>query len=68
MVLLAVVEYWDSRTEASGTLTRELAADANGRMAGAGVHLLGMFGIAMDLMRDWRSTPGAAEVLPFIDR
>jgi hypothetical protein len=36
-------------------------------MEDAGVHLLGMFGIAMDLMRDWRDTPGALEVLPFLD-
>lgn len=29
---------------------------------------MGMFGIAMDLMRDWRNTPGSAEVLPFLDQ
>jgi len=27
-----------------------------------------MFGIAMFLMKDWRNTPGTAEVLPFLDK
>jgi len=56
-----------ANTDASGTFTDKLAADANRRMEQAGVHLMGMFGITMDLMRDWRNTPGAAEVLPFLD-
>lgn len=56
-----------ANTDASGTFNDKLAADANRRMEAAGVHLMGMFGIAMDLMRDWRNTPGAAEVLPFLD-
>lgn len=56
-----------ANTDASGTFTDKLAADANRRMEEAGVHLMGMFGIAMDLMRDWRDTPGALEVLPFLD-
>lgn len=59
-------EVW-ANTDASGTFTDKIAADANRRMEQAGVHLMGMFGIAMDLMRDWRNTPGAAEVLPFLD-
>ncbi|TVY28763.1 putative hydrolase [Lachnellula hyalina] len=50
-----------------GTFSDKLAADANRRMEQAGVHLMGMFGIVMDLMRDWRNTPGTAEVLPFLD-
>jgi len=33
----------------------------------AGVQLMGMFAIVSDLMRDWRNTPGSAEVLPFLD-
>ncbi|KAI9778088.1 MAG: hypothetical protein M1839_008392 [Geoglossum umbratile] len=57
-----------ANTDASGTFTPELAADANRRMEAAGVHLMGMFGIAMDLMRDWRNTPGSAEVLPFLNK
>ncbi|KIW54872.1 hypothetical protein PV05_07203 [Exophiala xenobiotica] len=57
-----------ANTEASGTATPKLAEDANRRMEGAGVHLTGMFGIAMFLMKDWRNTPGTAEVLPFLDK
>ncbi|RFU25079.1 hypothetical protein B7463_g11260, partial [Scytalidium lignicola] len=60
-------EVW-ANTDASGTFNDKLAADANRRMEQAGVHLMGMFGIAMDLMRDWRNTPGASEVLPFLDQ
>jgi hypothetical protein len=48
-------EVW-ANTDASGTFNDKLAADANRRMEQAGVHLMGMFGIAMDLMRDWRNT------------
>ena len=29
--------------------------------------LMGLFQIIMDLMRDWRNTPGSAQLLPFID-
>ncbi|PQE22914.1 isochorismatase family hydrolase protein [Rutstroemia sp. NJR-2017a WRK4] len=57
-----------ANTEASGTFSDKLAADANRRMESAGVHLMGLFGMAMDLMRDWRNTPGAKEVLPFVDQ
>jgi len=60
-------EVW-ANTDASGTFTDKLAFDANRRMEQAGVNLLGMFGIAMDLMRDWRNTPGIVEVLPFLDQ
>ena len=28
----------------------------------------GMFAIAMFLMKDWRNTPGTAEVLPYLDK
>jgi len=57
-----------ANTEASGTATPKLAEDANRRMENAGVHLIGMFGIAMFLMKDWRNTPGTGEVLPFLDK
>ncbi|KIY02462.1 uncharacterized protein Z520_02601 [Fonsecaea multimorphosa CBS 102226] len=57
-----------ANTEASGTATPKLAEDANRRMENAGVHLTGMFGISMFLMKDWRNTPGTAEVLPFLDK
>lgn len=57
-----------ANTEASGTFSRRLADDANRRMENAGVILMGMFSVAMDLMRDWRNTPGSAQVLPFLDQ
>jgi len=56
-----------ANTDASGTFDRKLAADANRQMEAAGVHLYGMFAITMDLMRDWRNTPGTGQVLPFLD-
>lgn len=37
-------------------------------MEKAGVTLMGLFGIVCDLMRDWRQTPGLAEVLPLLDK
>ncbi|KAH8805066.1 Isochorismatase-like protein [Xylogone sp. PMI_703] len=60
-------EVW-ANTDASGTFNPRLAADANRRMEQAGVQLMGLFGITMDLMRDWRNTPGTAEVLPYLDQ
>ncbi len=36
-------------------------------MERAGAILMGTFSIAMDLMRDWRNTPGSAQVLPWLD-
>lgn len=56
-----------ANTEASGTFSKDLAADANRRMENSGVILMGMFSVVMDLMRDWRNTPGSATVLPFLD-
>ncbi|KAL8838908.1 MAG: hypothetical protein Q9170_001945 [Blastenia crenularia] len=56
-----------ANTEASGTFTDKLAADANRRMENAGVVLQGVFAIVMDLMRDWRNTPGSLQVLPWLD-
>lgn len=57
-----------ANTDASGTFDIRLAEDANRRMEKAGVTLMGLFGIVCDLMRDWRQTPGLAEVLPFLDK
>ena len=57
-----------ANTEASGTFSRRLASDANRRMENAGVILQGFFAIVMDLMRDWRNTPGSAQLLPFLDQ
>jgi hypothetical protein len=36
-------------------------------MQAAGVQLVSLFSIVCDLMRDWRATPGAKEVLPYLD-
>ncbi|KAL8669623.1 MAG: hypothetical protein Q9168_005798 [Polycauliona sp. 1 TL-2023] len=56
-----------ANSEASGTFTEKLARDANDRMKDAGVVLQGVFAIVMDLMRDWRGSPGSKEVLPWLD-
>lgn len=56
-----------ANSEASGAFTENLARDANRRMESAGVIVQGMFAIVMDLMRDWRASPGSAEVLPWLD-
>ncbi|RPA97283.1 Isochorismatase hydrolase [Choiromyces venosus 120613-1] len=57
-----------ANSDASGTFDQRLADEANDRMRAAGVTTLGMFAITMDLMRDWRNTPGTAEILPFLDK
>lgn len=57
-----------ANVEASGTGTALIRDVSNDRMANAGVQIMSFFAIAMDLMRDWRNTPGAAELLPFLDR
>lgn len=54
--------------EGSGTTTALVRDTANSRMEKAGVQLVSLFAIVCDLMRDWRATPGAKEVLPFLDR
>ncbi|KAF2641751.1 Isochorismatase hydrolase [Massarina eburnea CBS 473.64] len=54
--------------EGSGTTTGLIRDTANSRMQKAGVHLVSLFSIVCDLMRDWRNTPGAKEVLPYLDR
>lgn len=60
-------EVW-ANTDASGTMDKQLAADANDRMRAAGVQTMGLFAITMELMRDWRNTPGSPEVFPFLDK
>ncbi|KAL0929912.1 uncharacterized protein CTRU02_215121 [Colletotrichum truncatum] len=57
-----------ANVEASGTNTELIRDVSNDRMAAAGVQIVSLFSIAMDLMRDWRSTPGVAEVLPWLDQ
>ncbi|KAJ4985089.1 isochorismatase [Stagonosporopsis vannaccii] len=54
--------------EGSGTTTDLIRDTANSRMEKAGVQLVSLFSIVCDLMRDWRASPGAAEVLPYLDR
>ena len=57
-----------ANTDASGTFSSTLAANANRRMENAGVILQGMFAIVADLMRDWRDVPGSLQILPFFDQ
>lgn len=57
-----------ANTEGSGTFSQRLADDANRRMEKSGVILQGLFAIVMDLMRDWRNTPGSLQLLPFLDQ
>ena len=54
--------------DASGTFDPVTAAAANDRMRAAGVQVLSMFAVACELMRDWRNTPGATQMLPFFDK
>ena len=57
-----------ANVEASGTTTEFIRDVSNDRMATAGVQLVSLFSIVCDLMRDWRNTPGALELLPWLDR
>ncbi|KAF1973364.1 Isochorismatase hydrolase [Bimuria novae-zelandiae CBS 107.79] len=55
--------------EASGTTTPLIRDTANLRMQAAGVHLVSLFAVLGDLMRDWRNpSPGIEAVVPFINR
>ncbi|KAK8080291.1 Isochorismatase hydrolase [Apiospora hydei] len=54
--------------EASGTTTELVRSVSNDRMRDAGVQVLSTFAIMSELMRDWRETPGAAELFPFLDK
>lgn len=51
-----------------GTFDVRTSNDANDRMRAAGVHVLSSFAMACELMRDWRATPGAVELMPFFDK
>ncbi|CAG5178007.1 uncharacterized protein ALTATR162_LOCUS8488 [Alternaria atra] len=57
-----------ANVEASGTYTELVRDTANARMQQAGVQLVSLFSIVCDLMRDWRNTPGAKELLPYLDK
>ncbi|KAI8649648.1 Isochorismatase domain-containing protein [Fusarium keratoplasticum] len=54
--------------EASGTTSALVRDVSNDRMARAGVHTVSLFSIAADLMRDWRNTPEATEMIPWFDK
>ncbi|KAK8042401.1 isochorismatase [Apiospora phragmitis] len=54
--------------EASGTTTELIRGVSNDRMRDVGVQVLSTFAIMSELMRDWRDTPGAAELIPFLDK
>ncbi|KAF1947314.1 Isochorismatase hydrolase [Clathrospora elynae] len=56
-----------ANVEGSGTYTQLVRDTANSRMQQAGVQLVSLFSIVCDLMRDWRATPGAKEVIPYLD-
>jgi hypothetical protein len=53
--------------EASGTTTELIRDISNSRMMQAGVNVVSLFSIVCDLMRDWRATPGAPTVIPWLD-
>ncbi|MCJ1328815.1 hypothetical protein MMC10_005492 [Thelotrema lepadinum] len=52
--------------EASGTTTPLIRDNSNDIMRQAGVKVVSLFYIVCDLMRDWRNTPGSAQVLPWL--
>lgn len=54
--------------EASGTTTELIRDASNDRMRAAGVNVVSYFDIVCELMRDWRDTPGAAEIYPVLDK
>jgi nicotinamidase-related amidase len=57
-----------ANVEASGTTSELIRDTSNDRMREAGVHVISYFHIAMELMRDWRNTPGVTELLPVLDK
>lgn len=57
-----------ANVEASGTTTEFIRDVSNDRMARAGVQLVSLFSIVCDLMRDWRDTPGAATIIPWLQQ
>ncbi|KAF4979910.1 hypothetical protein FDECE_17981 [Fusarium decemcellulare] len=54
--------------QGSASADKDISDHAYERMRGAGVHVLDSLSICMEMMRDWRNTPGAAEVLPWMDK
>ncbi|KAH8736701.1 Isochorismatase-like protein [Ilyonectria robusta] len=56
-----------ANAEASGTNSALVRDISNDRMANAGVQVVSLFSIVCDLMRDWRNTPGAKELIPWLN-
>lgn len=57
-----------ANAEASGTTSALVREVANDRMRHAGVNVVSLFSIFGELMRDWRGTPGAKELIPWLDK
>ncbi|KAM3415558.1 Uncharacterized protein BST61_g9079 [Cercospora zeina] len=57
-----------ANAEASGTTTPLIRDVSNDRMAQAGVQIVSLFSIVCDLMRDWRNTPGAETIIPWLQK
>ncbi|KAJ2915975.1 hypothetical protein MD484_g4417, partial [Candolleomyces efflorescens] len=57
-----------ANADASGAISKFNADLANEQMRAAGVNVVSLFTIASDLMRDWRATPGGAEMLQFYSK
>lgn len=53
--------------EASGSSSPFVRDLANERMRQGGVQVVSMFSIMSELMRSWGNTPGAVELMPFLD-
>ncbi|TCD66051.1 hypothetical protein EIP91_001859 [Steccherinum ochraceum] len=57
-----------ANSDASGTFNEKTGREANDRLRAAGVQVLSLFAVSCELMRDWRNTPGAKEMMPFFDK
>ncbi|KAF5027138.1 hypothetical protein F66182_764 [Fusarium sp. NRRL 66182] len=57
-----------ANAEASGTNSALVRDISNDRMRHAGVQVVSLFSIVCDLMRDWRNTPGAKQLIPWLDK
>ncbi|KAH7325642.1 Isochorismatase-like protein [Stachybotrys elegans] len=57
-----------ANVEASGTTSELIRNISNDRMAASGVQLMSAFAIIGELTRDWRNTPGAREIFPFLSQ
>ena len=71
LALLLIQEGYTAyaNADASGCQSQHIADDANDRIRAAGVNGA-LSGIRCDarLVRDWRNTPGSAELLPYFDK